>query len=151
MRRGTLLPHNRKAAEIGAYLPRVNARPFPIDTSATPYQHALRMIEFIKLTERHPPIVEIQLFGAGGMHPSMAMQYIDASAQGQVPLRCAGVVAYTNLLGSGDFALWLSLSLKRDIRPSAAVLLPVAAGDRRHQISPPAAFKLERRARRDVP
>lgn len=82
------------------------------------------MIEFIKLTEREPAVVKIQLFGAGGMHPSMAMQYIDALEMGQVPVRCAGVTAFSNLLGSGDLALWLSLSLKRDIRPSASVYVP---------------------------
>jgi hypothetical protein len=96
--------------------------PFPCDLSASPYQHATRLLELTDLSRRFPNII-FQLVGSGGLHPSSALAYLDA-LQLTRPFKSIEVISYANLVGAGDLALFLGLGLVRDIRPSASVFVP---------------------------
>jgi hypothetical protein len=96
--------------------------PFPCDLSASPYQHATRLLELTDLSRRFPNII-FQLVGSGGLHPSSALAYLDA-LQLAKPFKSVEVISYANLIGAGDLALFLGLGLIRDIRPSACVFVP---------------------------
>jgi len=97
--------------------------PFAFDLSASPFQHATRLLEITDLSRKYPNVV-FQLVGSGGLHPSSALAYLDLLQLATRPFKSVEVISYANLVGAGDLALFLGLGLVRDIRPSACVFVP---------------------------
>jgi hypothetical protein len=96
---------------------------FVIDSSQPAAYHATRALVLEKLL--YTPsfdAVEFKLIGPGGLHPSVALAYLDLLDQN--PPKHARIVSLSNLLGSGDMALWLGAARDREIRPSAIALVP---------------------------
>jgi hypothetical protein len=98
--------------------------PFIIDTAGNAAYHASRALSLEKLIySKEFDSVEYKLTGLGGLHPSVALTYLDLIDHGP-PKLSATILAFGHLLGAADMALWLGAARHRELRPNAIVWVP---------------------------
>jgi hypothetical protein len=97
--------------------------PFPLDTSATAYQHSARILELLPFLREQTHIL-FQICGHGAMHPADALLYLDLLALEARPTQTFEVISYCHVIGAGDAALFLGAGQTRDVRPSATLYVP---------------------------
>lgn len=129
MPKGFLAPRKMRRAkrlnpeiEVGICPPMIT--PFVLDTSGNAAYHAGRVLILEKLLySQEFSDVEFRITGLGGLHPSVALTYLDAIDHGPAK-QSARVVSYAHLLGGGDLALFLGCAPIREIRASATIWVP---------------------------
>ncbi len=102
------------------------AQSFVIMLAGGASEHAQRLLDLEALVLDAPESLLIKLVGSGGIHPTAALAFLDVLAL--LPARTKrAVIAYSHLLGAGDFVLWLQCASHRNIRPRATVYVESAA------------------------
>ena len=99
---------------------------FAITLAGTANEHARRFLELESVVLDCPESLLIKLVGSGGLHPTVALTYLDILACLPDETKRA-IISLGHLLGAGDFALWLEAAPHRDIRPRAIVYVERAA------------------------
>jgi len=101
----------------------MNAYVFNILLVGQAEQLAQGIIALENLILSHPDTLIVKLYGSGGLSADAALTYIDLLDL--LPASCSRTVcSYSNLVGAGDFALWLEAGRLRDIRANAVIWVP---------------------------